>query len=200
MESSAVPAPKTKIRTSKTKPKGRVRGVPGPSTEAVVRHARVANWKHGLRATIATAVDARREKMVATFGADAPAVVEAFQEAIDSGDLAGTNAIAVQSLAETEILRRKVVDEIAATGLVVSDVLFNEDGEPIGQRLRAHPLLDPLRHMNDTLGHTAADMQLSRKSRGEGAKDEAIAAMLKRDEMLRGISKDAMALPPPAED
>lgn len=152
-------------------------------------------WKHGRYAVTVT----RRE--VARFDLEmkipgAAAVAEAYHAALD-GDMSALDPIAARALTESELLRRRLVDDVGSRGVLVAEDQFGTDGRVVGSRLRAHPGLEAIGRFAEQLGHTAEDMQLTRKSRGEGARDAAIAARLARDEMLRSFPKDGMAPPPP---
>jgi hypothetical protein len=77
----------------------------------------------------------------------------------------------------------------------------NNDGEQIGKRYRVNPLLEPMRHLDEMLGHTADQMQLTRKSRGgEAVNAAALAFRLRRDAQLRALDRDRPQLPPPSEN
>ena len=187
--------PVTAIVVTKDKPRGRVAGVSVPATPEQIAANRVQAWKHGRYAKSVTLIEARARKL-SEKDPDLVYLTEGFREALE-GSLDGSNSVAALSLAETESRRRKVSDQINEDGVVLEEVLFDKNGEIVGSRKRAHPLLEVERALARDLGHTAADMQLTKKSRGEGAKDEALAAMLRRDAQLRGWSKEGMA-PPPA--
>lgn len=70
------------------------------------------------------------------------------------------------------------------------------DGTKIGARFKANPVLEPLRHVDEQLGYTAEQARLSRRSRGQGARDDAIAAALMHDARLREADKARRRLPP----
>lgn len=165
-----------------------------PASEKQIAANRTRNWKHGRYAQTVTAVEGRRAKL-AEKDPEFVDVFDAYAEALTTGDLSQPNAIAALSLAEAEKRRRQVSDTITEDGVTVVEELFDNAGRKIGERLRAHPLLEHERALSKDLGHTATDAQLTKKSRGEGAKDEALATMLRRDALLRGMPKDAMAPP-----
>jgi hypothetical protein len=178
--------------------RGRVPGVSVPATAKSAAHSRVAGWKHGLRATVVTPLEARAAHVEKQFGDGAAAVLEAYMGGL-SGNLDGIDVINATALGETELLRRSFVDDIRTRGPVIEEKMVNSEGAEIGVRVKPHPLIEPTRWMNEQLGHTAADTQLSRKSRGEGAVNAAMAARLARDAMLRGHDKSGMPPPPPAK-
>ncbi len=181
--------------TREGKPVGRVPGVPVPSSAKNTRANRVKNWKHGRRAQVVSVVEARLSRLTKVHE-DAPRIFADIVDAMEGNGFDGVNLMGAQAITETEILRRQAVDKVNDDGVTVTDQLLSKDGEVIGERLRAHPLLEHVHRFNETLGFTAADMQLSRKSRGEGEKDAAMTAMLKRDAMLRSADKSDFPLPP----
>lgn len=132
---------------------------------------------------------------------DAPRVIAAAFAAVD-GDFSETDKIAAQSIAETELIRREVVKTIGEEGVLMDDdlVMMGKDGpERVGVRRKANPALDHLHELNKTLGHTAPELGLTRKSRGEDTRNQAIAKAFERDQMLRGLDRSLMPGPPPRE-
>jgi len=150
-----------------------------------------------MRAEVVTPLEARAAHVESTFGEGASAVLAAYSDAISVGNLDGMDQINATAMAETELLRRRAVDSVRERGVVIEESMVNSEGVEVGTRTKVHPALEPLRWMNEQLGHTAADTQLSRKSRGEGAVNEALAARLARDAMLRSHDKSSMPAPPP---
>ncbi len=179
------------------RPRGRVPGIPVPSSERFARSNRTKGWKHGGRSKTVTLLEGRISRLV-KLHPDAPQIFADITEAMMGGDPAPLDTMTASALAETEILRRHAVDQIKDAGLTIRDAMVNPEGQEIGSRLKAHPLLEPLRHMNDALGVSADAMLLSRKSRGEGERDAALVKMLERDAMLRAYPKELC--PPPAEE
>jgi hypothetical protein len=190
-----LPDSKTPIRTRKKKPSGRVRGIKVKTTEAMVRANRGNAWKHGRYARSVTLIEQRASELERV-RPGAAGVMGAFFEALEGGDTSGADALGAVSLTESEMTRQDIFKRLRDDGLTVIETLMDKDGREIGQRMKAHPLLESGLKIVGVLGHTASDMQLTRKSRGEGAKDEAIAASLKRDLFLRGLDKAALAPPP----
>ncbi|MEX0881213.1 MAG: hypothetical protein WEB59_07990 [Thermoanaerobaculia bacterium] len=187
-------APKVK------KPSGRVKGIPVPSSEKFARANRTKGWKHGLRSRVVTVVEGRTAQL-AKLHPEAPGLMAATVQALTDGGLDEVNAIAAQAFVETEILRRKSVDRILEDGVTVRDGLIDKDGTEIGHRLKAHPLFEPVRHMQNSLGYTGAEMRLTSKSRGEGDRDDAITKrLLERRAFLQAYDKSKMPrLPGPAQ-
>lgn len=176
--------------------KDRVKRVLSP---AAIRANRTRNWKHGRRATIVTVAEARIAQL-RKIHPDAPEILAAALEAMNGGNLDGVNGLGAQAFAEAELIRRDTVDRIRDDGVTVEDQILNGDGEAIGVRKKAHPLFEPLRHLYAILGYTAPEMQLTRKSRGEGEKDAAMTALLNRRTMLRLADKGRMPRLPAKED
>lgn len=177
------------------KPSGRARGVPQSDAE---RRASISNAQPkpgGL-----TKADRRLARKAARF--DIPAVVKAYSDAIESGDLTGIEAIAVRGLADLEGIRRGIVEDVRRRGPVFEEAIVSPLGDVVGTKVRVHPGVDTVVRVSEQLGFSSEARRLDPKSRGEGARDDAVAAMLKRDQFLRGYSRTlgAAALPPPPED
>ncbi len=150
----------------------------------------MASYKHGLTARVVTAKDALRYRLEG-IDPNAPQILEAFVKAI-GGDARALDAIMADGMASTEVVRRKMLDEIERRGVVVEDVMIGSDGKELGRRVRANPVLEPLQKANEQLGMTAADLRLTKKSRGEGERDDALASALRRDAQLRAGNKGGL--------
>jgi hypothetical protein len=153
-------------------------------------------WRHGLRAVSVTRREVTRYDLERKIPG-AAGVFDAYTSAVSNGDVSELDPISARALTESEVLRRRLVDDVGSRGVVVEEDLFGADGRVVGSRLKAHPALEAIGRFSEQLGHTAADTMLTRKSRGEGFRDLAIAARLARDELLRAADKSLMALPPP---
>jgi hypothetical protein len=180
------------------KPRGRTRGVPATKAEAAA--ARVAALKHGGRATVVSIQEARGLAVEKVFGEGAREVLDSYHSAINDGDSSGVDALAVRGLTDLEMIRRGLVARVAKDGVVVKEAIVSPLGEIMGSRLRQHPGVESALKYSEALGHTSSARRLDPKSRGEGHRDEALAAMLRRDAVLRGMPKDLMAPPPPDDD
>jgi len=180
-------------------PRGRVPGVPVPSTEKSRAASRMAGWKHGKYARVVTARDARRSQLEKAVPG-AAVLMEAYAEGIGEGNLDALEPLSITAMAENEILRRRAVDEVRERGVLVEEALIDKDGREIGSRVKANPALEHVHAFNETLGYSADQLQLSRKSRGEGAVNAAMAFRLSRDQQLRAMDQKQVALPPPAID
>ena len=181
------------------RPGGKVPGYPYPLPPAFSRAARTANWRHGATAKVVTPLEGRMSRLK-KLHKDAPQIFADIVESLSGGDHGRADAMAASALVETEILRRSAVDQIRADGVAVREPIRTAEGVEIGSRLRANPLLESVRHMNEQLGVTADALQLTRKSRGEGARDTAVIAMLARDAMLRAYDKSLCPAPGPIID
>jgi len=188
---------KTKPRTVKGKG-GRVPGVAVTSTPASAAASRVAAWKTGKYARVVTVGEVYLKKL-AEQDPDFPGLLEGYLGAIEGGSLEHPNAVTAVALAQRERRRRQIADSIEEKGVVLHEAIVDADGKHLGYRLRANPLLEAERDLARDLGHTAEAALITRKSRGEGAKDEAMTAALRRDALLRSAPKEALA-PPPDED
>jgi hypothetical protein len=127
--------------------------------------------------------------------------MEAFHAALEEGDFSGVEAISSLALAESELVRRQAVDDILERGVAFDEPVLNGKGEAIGTRHRVNPLLEPMRHLDEMLGHTADQRRITPKSRGgEAANAAALAFRLKRDAQLRALDQNRRELPPPPPD
>ena len=73
--------------------------------------------------------------------------------------------------------------------------MFDTAGRQVGVRVRAHPALAPLRHLDEQLGYTAEQLRITPRSQRTGGRDEAIATALRRDARLRAASKTGLPEP-----
>jgi hypothetical protein len=181
------------IEVRSKKPRGPVPGAKRPTSPAQRAHARVAAWKHGLRAETVSFMEAETTKL-SKMHSDAPFIAESYRQAIMEGKPRETEALSVVAMAQNEVTRRKMVEAVEEKGVLVEDDLVNSEGKKIGIKYKANPVLEHLAEMNRTLGHNVTDLQLSKKSRGEGARDDALRKLAERSELLRSGDK---SLPPP---
>jgi hypothetical protein len=126
-------------------------------------------------------------------------VLQAYRKAELEGDFSDVEKIAAQAMAENEVIRRQAVNDVLERGVLLDEPVLSGKGESIGKRLRAHPLLDPLRHLDERLGHTADQQQITPKSGGGKKMSAALALRLSRDAALRALDPDRRQLPPPLE-
>jgi hypothetical protein len=168
--------------------------VPVPSTPRFRAAARVAGWKHGKYARVVTGREATEAQIDRKFGHGTAEMIAAHMDC----DPQGLERVGSIALAQKEIIRRQIVQGIFEKGVLVEEAMVGSDGEPVGSRLKAHPGLEPLRHLDEQLGHTADQQQITKKSRGEGAVNAAVAFRLSRDQALRALDEKRIALPPPA--
>jgi hypothetical protein len=186
-------------RIYKKKPGGRAHGVPATPAEAAA--ARVAALKHGGYSTQVSVQEARAIVVNRKLGIGAAEVLDAYHYAIANGDTRGTDALAARGMADLELLRRDLVSKVKKHGSVLKESIVSPaSGEILGERLKLHPAVEPVAKFSELLGHTSAARRLDPKARGEGARDEALARNLERDNLLRGLSKDGMPLPPTEDD
>jgi hypothetical protein len=168
-------------------------------TPARVAANRVRRWIHGRYARSVTHREVARAKLEQEIPG-AASVLEAYHAALEQGDFSGVEMISSLALAESELVRRQAVDDILERGVAFDEPVLNGKGEEIGTRLRAHPLLDRLRHLDERLGHTADQLRLTPKSRGgKTVNAAALAFRLERDAQLRALDQDRRQLPPPLE-
>ncbi|HEY3173188.1 MAG TPA: hypothetical protein VGK86_11510, partial [Thermoanaerobaculia bacterium] len=161
---------------------------------------RAAAWKHGRYAQTVTKQEVAYTHLdQALPGMGAAFVLQAYRKAELDGDFSDVEKIAAQAMAESEVIRRRAIDDVLEHGIAFDEPVLDGKGEAIGSRRRANPVLDPLRRMNEQLGHTAEDLQLTRPS-GEGAGKAAMAFRLERDAQLRALDRGRRQLPPPPEN
>lgn len=180
------------------KPRGRARGV--PATEAEANAARVAALKHGGYAKATSVKEARAIAVDRRFGPGSSEILEAYHDAISNGELMATDFLAERGLAELELIRRDVSKNVARQGAVLKESIVSPaTGEILGERIKLHPGVEGVVKLSEVLGFTSAARRLDPKARGEGARDEAMAAMLRRNALL-AESPQKDALPPPEDD
>lgn len=166
-------------------------GVKKRMTAAAIRQRRMAPVKHGRRAEVVTQDEVTRYRLE-KIDPDAPELIEKYTRAI-GGDLSELDSLVAAGMASKEIIRRKLVEEIGARGVIIEEVFVGEDGKILGRKIKANPVLDHLKHTDEQLGLTAEQAQLSRKSRGAGAVDAALAARLLHNARLRAYRAEQVA-------
>lgn len=186
------------MKRGRKKKRGRKRGTKVPATPAMIAACRANPWKSGKYARSVSSEEVALTR-VRQRHPEAAAVYEAVYEAHINGNLEGMDLLVSNALTESELMRRMAVDEVQRRGVLVKEDLVDSDGKVIGSRLRANPASEVVIELNKQLGATAADQLLTRKARGEGAVDIALARRLARDEMLRRSDKSRMPPPPPIE-
>jgi hypothetical protein len=180
---------------------GRVPGISVPSTEKSRAASRTNAWKHGKYAKVVSQRFGQRAELERTFGSGAADVIERNVLAITGDDPEATLPLHAIAMSETEFIRRKLVDEVRDKGVLIAEDLVTAEGTSLGVRQKINPVLEPLRHFNEQLGHTADQLQITKKSRGEGAVNEAMRFRIERDAQLRQLDRPhRRALPPPAAE
>jgi hypothetical protein len=131
---------------------------------------------------------------------DGPEILAAAIAAVAGGDFEPYELAGAQALAEAEILRRAGVDAIQEKGVIVKEIRVERgpDGQEIArtEKWKANPLLDHVRRFHPVLGFTAEEMQITRRGRGQGARDAATTRLLERAAMLREAIKATPMLSP----
>lgn len=167
--------------------KRRSRGTTGhkfPATEKRLAANRRNALKHGQAALVLTPEEIRKGLLEKIRPGAGDILDHVFESAVATGDLTELGQVGARAMMETEILRRVAVVKIAEDGITVNDELMTREGEVYGHRIKAHPLLKPVLEMTEKLGFTAEQMQLSKRSKGEGAKDQAIVDLLEHRKRL----------------
>jgi hypothetical protein len=155
------------------------------------KRGRKRKWKLTKQEVALTHLDQALPGMGAAF------VLQAYRKAELEGDFSDVEKIAAQAMAENEVIRRQAVNDVLERGVLFDEPLINGKGEAIGTRLRAHPLLDRLQRLDEQLGHTADQQQITPKSGGGKKVNAALAFRLSRDAALRALDPDRRRLPPP---
>lgn len=135
------------------------------------------NWKHGRRAETAGIV----AHFVSQAYRENPELEERTRAvaAAIAGDHSAMDPVIVRGLVETSLTRDMVVKAIADRGVLLEQpVAITPAGEVI-RKTEANPALSHLHKLDATLGFTAKDTLLSRKSRGEDAKNAELEALLR---------------------
>lgn len=184
-------------RRVKKKP-GRKPGKRVPSSPAVIAANRVRAWKHGGRAQTVTQVEVFRARFEKAYKGG-PEIAERFIDALANGNVAALDPIVASGMTESEMMRRAAVDEVRDRGVLIREDLIGADGTIIGSRLKQNPAAEIALKLADQLGMTSRDQLLTRKSRGKGAVDAALASRLARDTLLRAADKSRMPPPAPIE-
>ncbi len=168
-------------------------GVRRRLSAAGIRQRRMAAAKHAKYAQVVTPEEVTRYRLE-KIDPEAPEVIEKFTRAV-GGDLSALDSLRAAAMAGKELIRRRMVDEVATRGVVLEEVLFNSEGTEVGRRVRPNPMLETLKHADEQLGYTAEQAQLSPKARGQRTEDELLRFMLLRDAEMRAMPKPN--LPPP---
>jgi hypothetical protein len=165
-------------------------------TPARLERNRMNPYRSGKRARTVTSLDYIKYQL-GRVSKDLPAILDACIEA-QKGNLSALEVEVAKRLAADFILRDVMFAKIKSQGISVVEIVRNDEGKPIGKRIRVHPLLEHLNRLNEQLGITMEQACLSKKSRGQGARDAAItSALLSRDARLREARRLQLAAPDP---
>ncbi|HSP54211.1 MAG TPA: hypothetical protein VLS25_01370 [Dehalococcoidia bacterium] len=138
----------------------------------------MAAWKHGLRASNVTDADVVRYRLGKT-DPELPDLLDLFVRAV-GGDLSAPDLALAVGLASKAMVRQWMVEKIFERRVEIEDVLKDRDGNEIGRRVRANPLLKALKRVDHQLDLTVDHLRLSRRSRGQDAGDDAVAVAIRR--------------------
>lgn len=111
-----------------------------------------------------------------------------------SGVFGAADPIRLKAFTDLEGLRRRILTRINKTGLLINQRVKGEDGT-FHDVQKANPLIGDLIRIYSTLGYTAAEMDLSKKSNRE-AGNAAHANELTRERLRRLRSSPPLGLPP----
>lgn len=191
------------------KPKrGRLKVISPPSINPEVnatlggegRKRRRAEALAKLKASDMTELDVLRYRL-SQYDPDLPEVfercIEGYIKAISGGDLSALDEERAAAFATKALIRKKAAEGILEKGAMIEEEQFDKDGDFVGLRVKAHPLLEPLSKLDEQLGYTAEQERLTKRSQGQGARDDALAARLRRDVQLRAANKLGLPAPDP---
>lgn len=191
--------PKAKRR--KTSPSdeqvGKVPGVdyPAPTREQRVRMG-APSFKSGKDAQLVTEEDTYRLRL-ARINKDAPGIVETYSKMITEGDITARQNLVVEAFTGLELGFREAMVALLEQGPTITEEAMNPETGETYDRTKAHPLIESVNKLANTLGYTAEHQQLTPKSQDEGSRDRAQVEFLRRQRLLQeGGSED---LPPPPE-
>ena len=162
-------------------------------TPARIQRNRVIAFKHGLYAKSVTPDEVLRYRL-ARADPELPGILDAYLEA-QKGNLSPLDLEIAKGFAEKRLVRNQVVMRILREGVEIEEPILNSQGRRVGNHIRANPLFDALKSLDEQLGITVEQARLSRRSRGQGERDDAVSAALLRDARLRAADKSR--LPPP---
>ena len=167
-------------------------------TEGRRRANAIRNWRHGLRSRSGiTAKDVLRAKLQQRLPGAAE-IIDAYARSA-TGDLSATDALAVKAMAETALLQQLTMQDVLARGPVTEEPMVSKEGEVVGSRVKAHPGLSALRHLNEQLGFTAEQLLITRKGDAERLRQRAMQRreLERRARLVEFIRNNPRRLPSP---
>lgn len=180
------------------RPKGSKNPLGWEASALARREVRTHGLKHGKFAKVLTPEEIK-EGLLRQIHPQAPELFRTvFKAAATGGDLDEYSQLSAEGMVQTALLRGHAIEKIVEDGIVVEERGYDAQGQTKVIRRKAHPLLERVIQMSEQLGFTAEQMQMTRKSRGEGEKNAAVTAMLTRRTLLRSADKGRMLPPAPA--
>ena len=161
--------------------------------------SRTANFRSGRRASVVSIEEGARAALN-RIHPHATQIINAYAEAICQGRPGSVDPFTIAAMSEKAIMRLVATEQIREKGLTVEDTFHDKSGKVVGKRVKANPLFEHVRWMDEHLGLTVSDLQISRKSRGEGAKNEAETRELERRTRLATFMQENPKRLPPAPD
>jgi hypothetical protein len=161
-------------------------------TPARILRNRMNRFKSGRRAKTVTPLDYIKFRL-GRVSKDLPDVLEACFEA-QMGNHSKLDQEIAKRLAANFILHDMMLARIMRQGAAVKEPILDSKGRRVGYRVKPHPLLDATLSLGEQLGVTAEQARVSRRSRGKGARDDAITEALMRDARIRAAKN--LQLPP----
>ncbi len=168
-----------------------------PVRPEVAARLRTQNFKHGKNAEKVTMEEALTRNLRRGHK-NLPELIEAYAKAVAQSSPLEVDPVVVAGLATKAVMRMQIMEAIQEKGLLLDDQFFDKDGNQIGARTKANPLLEQLRWVDEQLGLTANDQQITRKSSREGAKDAALTRELERRARLQNFTRENPKRLPPA--
>jgi hypothetical protein len=181
-------------------PRGRVPGVPVPSSAKTIAANRVRALKHGMRSETMSRAQVIKEKLNRDSGSGRLGdLVETYAAVILEDNADASAELAILASAGTEDLRLTISETIAKDGPIIEKPIIGKDengDEVLIATMRvAHPGLDPLIRLNEAQGFTAKQLQITRESKGEAKKNDAQARFLARQAILLGEDLNSLEVP-----
>lgn len=136
----------------------------------------------------------KTEALATTTDRHAVEPAEIYRAALETGSLLGVEQLLAASLGEIELVRREIVAEIRRDGVSLRQPVAVVNGKVI-RKLEAHPNLVHLEKLSNALGISCSEANLTRKSRGESAKQMSDTRL--NQERLRRLTSHSAAMNAP---
>jgi hypothetical protein len=173
------------------RPTGRVKGVSVPASQKTRVANRTRAWKHGGYSKSVSLREGSTAKLRQVHP-EAPEMLKAYTDILVDGNVDGRKRLAAMAFAGQEIILRRATEKVLEIGELVEEAVIGPDGTIRKDcvKLKANPLLDTVIRLNENLGYTAEQQELTPRSKKEGAADVALEAAARREmEILDGMDR-----------